>query len=71
MARVIFNIISVIGAIAFLMFMVGGFIWIFSGGNEDQIKKGRDVMLWSAIGLAVIFSGYAIISFAFKAFGIE
>lgn len=71
LSRVTFNLISIIGAIAFLIFMFGGFLWIFSGGNEDQIKKGRDVMIWAAIGMIIIFGGYAIVSFLFKAFGIE
>lgn len=71
LGRITYNVLAVIGAVAFLFFMFGGVVWIFSGGNEDRIKKGRDIMLWASLGLAVMFLAYAIVALVFRAFGIQ
>ncbi len=34
-----------------------------AGGNEKNVQKGKDVLVWAVIGLVVIFSSYAILSF--------
>lgn len=65
------RVIAPIGAIAFLMFVAGGFYWIFSAGNEEKVKRGRDIMIWTAIGLIVIFAAYAILTFVIGALGIN
>lgn len=61
-SRLIETVLLVIGSLAFLVFFVGGVMWITSGGNEDKIKKGSQAMMWAAIGIVVIFSSYAIIN---------
>lgn len=65
-AQVAFFMIFPIGAIAFVALIIGGFYWIFSGGNEERIKKGKDIMIWSLVGILIIFSSYAILSFVIK-----
>jgi len=52
--------LGIVGSIALLMFVIGGFIWLTSAGNPDKIKRGRDIIVWSVIGLAAIFASYAI-----------
>ena len=64
--RIANALIAPVGAIAFLFFVIGGFYWIFSGGNEERIKAGKDIMLWTLVGVAIIFFAYAILSFLFK-----
>ncbi len=63
-------VLAPIGAFAFLFFVIGGFYWIFSAGNEERIKKGKDIMLWATVGLIVVFSSYALLVFIFNALGI-
>lgn len=65
--RVIFgNIIkqglTIVGSIAFVVFLVGGAYWLVSGGNDERVKKGTQTMVWAVIGLFVIFSSYGILS---------
>ena len=60
--NVIKSVLGVIGAITFLVFLVGGALWLTSAGNEDRVKKGTDTMVWAVVGLAVIFSSYAILN---------
>ncbi len=58
---------GIIGALALLVFIYGGFIWLTSGGEAGKIQAGKDAMKWAAIGLVVIFTSYALVSFVFKA----
>lgn len=59
--RVISALLGISGAIALLMFVWGGMLWLTSGGNDTRIKKGKDTLLWATIGLVVIFTSYAIV----------
>ena len=59
--RVIDSVLGAVGSIALLMFVYGGLVWMTSSGNQEKVKKGRDILVWSAIGLVVIFMSYTII----------
>jgi len=61
--RIIDSVLGVVGSIALLMFVYGGLTWMTSSGNDEKVKKGRDIILWSAIGLVVIFMSYALTRF--------
>ena len=38
-------------------------------GNEQQIKKGKDILMWATLGLVIIFSSYALVKFVLQAIG--
>ncbi|MFA5130983.1 MAG: pilin [Patescibacteria group bacterium] len=59
--KVINSILGVVGSIALIMFIFGGLTWMTSGGSADKIKKGRDIIVWSAIGLVIIFASYGLV----------
>lgn len=61
--RVINSVMGIVGSLALLMFVYGGLIWMTSSGSQDKVKKGKDILLWSAVGLIVIFSAYALTKF--------
>jgi len=53
------------------MFIYGGIIWMTSSGNAEQVTKGKNIVIWATIGLVVIFSAYALVSFVLtKALGV-
>lgn len=60
---IINSVLGVVGSIALLMFIYGGLTWMTSGGSSEKVKKGRDIIVWSAIGLAVIFASYGLVRF--------
>lgn len=62
------TLLGIVGSLALVMFIYGGFMWMLSGGNEQRIKKGKDILVWSTLGLLIIFTSYAILTFVFKAF---
>jgi len=59
--KVINSVLGVVGSIALLMFVFGGLTWMTSSGNQEKVKKGRDIIVWSAIGLAIIFASYGLV----------
>jgi len=61
--RVINALLGVVGSVALLMFIYGGFLWMTSQGNEKQVQTGKDILLWAAIGMALIFLSYALVRF--------
>ncbi|HNW55620.1 MAG TPA: pilin [bacterium] len=66
---VIKKILGLIGAISLLLFVYGGFLMILSGGSESKIKEAKNIMVYTATGLAVIFSAYIILNFFLGALG--
>lgn len=59
--------IGMIGALALLIFIYGGLIWLTSAGVPAKIQAGKDAMKWAAIGLVIVFTSYALVSFVLKA----
>jgi hypothetical protein len=63
------NVLSLmIGSVAFLAIVVGGFLMLTSGGKEQQITKGKDAIKYAVIGLVVAFSAYFITSYVQSTF---
>ena len=61
--KIINSILGVVGSLALLMFVYGGLTWMTSSGSQEKIKKGKDTLVWAAIGLVVIFSAYGLTRF--------
>ena len=61
---------GIVGSLALVMFIYGGFTWMMAAGNSEKVTKGKNVMIWAAAGLIVIFSAYALIRFIFTAIGV-
>jgi len=58
--QIINSVLGVVGSLALLMFVYGGITWMTSSGNQEKVKKGRDVIVWAAIGLVIVFSAYGL-----------
>ncbi|MCX6741326.1 MAG: hypothetical protein NTY61_02935 [Candidatus Parcubacteria bacterium] len=59
-------VIQFLGIIAVIIVLIGGFIWMTSGGDSEKIKKARDLMTNGIIGLVIIILAYAIVTFILK-----
>jgi len=64
-------ILGVVGAVALLFFVYGGFVFILSGGSEERVSSGKKILLNSIIGLAIVFASYTIIQFSMSLLGVE
>jgi hypothetical protein len=48
------------GLIAAAFFVVGGFGYITSSGNPEKLDKAKHTLIWSAVGLAIVFAAFVI-----------
>lgn len=60
--RLIQAILSVVGSIALLMFVYGGVLWITSMGESARIDKGKKILVWAVLGLAMIAASYVVVN---------
>ena len=62
-ARIINVFMGLLGIIAVVIILYGGFIWMTAAGNEERVSKARQMIVAGVIGLAIILSAYAIARF--------
>ncbi len=65
--NVINTMLGLVGSLALAVFIFGGFTWVISAGSEEKIKKGKDMVMWAALGLMLIFTSYALINIVLTA----
>jgi hypothetical protein len=62
-ARIIQIALGFLGTIAVVLIIYAGFLWMTSEGNADKLKKAKDTLKSAAIGLLIILSAFAIVTF--------
>jgi hypothetical protein len=58
--------LGVVGLIAILLVIFGGFKWMTSGGSEEKVDEAKKILYSGIIGLVIILSAYALSSFVLK-----
>ncbi len=61
--------LSLLGIIAVVVVLIGGFKWMTSGGAEDKVGEARKLIFSGIVGLAIILSAWAITRFVINALG--
>ncbi len=59
-ANIINVVLSVTGVAAVVLVIYAGAMWMTSAGNEEKISKAKKLLAGAVIGLAIIFTAYAI-----------
>ena len=59
-------VLGFVGTIALVLFIYGGFTWMLSAGAPAKVKKGKDIIVWSIIGLFVVFTAYILVRFVIQ-----
>lgn len=67
-ALIVNFLLTLLGAVAVALTVYAGFLWIISRGNEEDIKKAKDILAGSAIGLLLILASYSITTYIFRSF---
>lgn len=62
-------LLGVIGSIALIMFTYSGFRWMTASGDAKAVQTSQQTMLWTGLGLVMIFSSYALVKFVIGAAG--
>ena len=68
-ANITNTMLFAIGVVAVIMLIVGGFRYIFSGGNSQSVNAAKDTILYAVIGIVVAILAYAIVNFILGQFG--
>lgn len=65
--RRIVNILSaIIGVIAVIMIMFGGFRYVTSGGNDTSVTGAKNTILYAIIGLVIVALSQILVHFTIK-----
>lgn len=67
--RIIRAIISLSGVLALAMFVYGGVTWMTAQGNSEKVEQARRTVVWSVLGLVLIFASYAMVGLVLRALG--
>lgn len=62
-AKIISIIIKFAGFIAVIMIMVGGFKYVFSGGDQNAVKSAKETITYAIVGLVVAIFANIIVAF--------
>ncbi len=58
--------LSVLGMIFIGLMLYGGYMWMMDRGNEESIKKAKELIMNAIIGLIIVIAAYAISYFVFS-----
>ncbi|PJC36714.1 hypothetical protein CO046_04285 [Candidatus Peregrinibacteria bacterium CG_4_9_14_0_2_um_filter_53_11] len=54
--------LTFLGLLAVVMVIYGGFLYVGSAGNDDNIGKAKKILLYAAIGILIIIASYAMVN---------
>lgn len=63
-------ILSFLALIAVVLIIYGGFTYMLSGGNPEKMKKARDILIATAIGLIIVLAAWGITIYLVNEFSI-
>jgi hypothetical protein len=62
-ANIIRVAMGLLGIVAVVIILIGGFTWMTAGGNDEKVGEAKKWIFSGVIGLAIVLSAYAIASF--------
>lgn len=68
--RVVNAALSFLGVFLVGFIVYGGYMWMFSGGNQERVDKARKILINSVIGAVIVLMAFAISQFVFKSLGV-
>lgn len=66
-ARILSYALGFLGILFVALIIYGGFTWMLSGGNEEQVKKAQGIIKNGVYGLTIVLGAYAITWFVLRA----
>ena len=62
-ANIIRIALGLLGIVAVVIILIGGFTWMTAGGSEEKVEKAKQWIGYGVVGLAIILAAYAIATF--------
>lgn len=70
-ATIVFTIVNTalifLGTITLILMLVAGFLWLTAAGEEEKIKKAKDIIGGATIGLVIVLGSYGLAQYLFTA----
>lgn len=63
-------LLFIVGAIAVIMLIYGGFKYVISGGDAGAVTSAKNTILYAVVGIIVALLAYAIINFVVGKFAV-
>ncbi len=63
LANVVLALLSLSGVVAVAIVIAGGFMYVASNGDSGGIKKAKDTIVNSLIGLGIVLLAFGIVNF--------
>jgi len=54
-------VVAFAGIVLFIMLVIGGFTFLFSGGDQKQLEKAKGTITSAVVGLILLISAYVIL----------
>jgi len=62
-ASIIRVALGLLGIVAVVIIIIGGFTWMTAGGNDEKVGEAKKWIFSGVIGLAIILSAYALANY--------
>lgn len=62
------TILLLVGVVAVLFLIIGGFQYITSAGNPESISKAKTTILYAIIGIIITLIAWAVVTFIIGSF---
>jgi hypothetical protein len=56
-------VFGIVGAVAVLFFVIGGFRYITAQGDPQQLSKAKETLIYSVVGVLVSITAVGIVTF--------
>jgi TRAP-type C4-dicarboxylate transport system permease small subunit len=66
-ANILNAALGLLGLVAVVIILIGGFKWMTAMGNEENVKKARQLIIQGVIGLIIIVLAFSIAQFVLNA----
>lgn len=60
---IIKGFLTLVGVVALVLIIYGGFIILIARGDNNKIQKGKDTLFWAIIGTLIILASLGIVNF--------
>ncbi len=66
-AKIIRGGLGILGMIAMIILIYGGFLWMTAGGNEDRVTRAKRLIINAGVGLFIILASFGITQLVLEA----
>lgn len=72
---VLFDVVNALllfaGAVAVLFLIIGGFRYVVSAGNAEQVEGAKKTIVYALLGLIIIFIAYVLVQLVQDYLGVQ